>query len=268
MKMAQVLITPTAASSMLARNTRNRSIHNGRVESLARAMSAGGFLESPMPISIGEDGTLLDGQHRLAAIVKSGLPQRMWVASGVHAEVQDVIDIGQRRSVAQGLQMEGIVNTTRTAAACRVLSMLEGVSDFDDVASVLAAKACLARWRGGVERSVMAVKGAPRGVDVAASAVVLVLADFAHGRKFAEEAALGLVTGDCAAPVRLWREACLRAPVQPNWSVVVARLGVGARAVDMLAKGETSAFIRGGSSYLDDLLQRAISARDAAEVTP
>ena len=68
-------ITPKMAAEMLERhlnpeNQRRQS--QSVVESYARAMRAGQWLLTHQGIAIDTNGELVDGQHRLSAIVASG----------------------------------------------------------------------------------------------------------------------------------------------------------------------------------------------------
>jgi hypothetical protein len=99
-------ITPSLAAEMLNGNTRNRRLRRSLVLQYAKDMSAGRWLETHQGIAINCDGTILDGQHRLAAIVESGVTQRMLVARGVPASSQVAMDDHARRSCADALTLD------------------------------------------------------------------------------------------------------------------------------------------------------------------
>jgi hypothetical protein len=74
MEMTYELITPELASSLLETNSNNRNLSKGTVEAYANDMLAGNWDESVGDaISIDTDGVLRNGQHRLSAIVLSGV---------------------------------------------------------------------------------------------------------------------------------------------------------------------------------------------------
>lgn len=69
-----VSVTPAFAAALLEKNYANRPISPKRVEFYADQMKEGKWTLSNTSIAIGEaDGSLYDGQHRLAAVVKSGV---------------------------------------------------------------------------------------------------------------------------------------------------------------------------------------------------
>lgn len=96
-KTSTVTITPQLAAMWLeTANTANRNISHRQVDKLARDMMAGNWRVTHQGIAFYEDGTLADGQHRLAAIVKSGAAQTMLVVTGLSSA--DGIGIDQHRA--------------------------------------------------------------------------------------------------------------------------------------------------------------------------
>ena len=102
------MITPDLAKSMLALNIKNnRRISNARVESYAQDMRDDKFAETTM-ITIDENGHLIDGQHRLQAVIKSGKAQWFVVFVGAHNN-QYIFDRGLQRTTAQNAKMAGML---------------------------------------------------------------------------------------------------------------------------------------------------------------
>lgn len=100
-------ITKDRAVQLLGANhdgQRNLSVPT--VARYAADMGEGEWLFAGDPIRVDNQGTLIDGQHRLSAIVETGEPQWIMVVSGVDKAVMMAIDSGRRRQFAQQLQME------------------------------------------------------------------------------------------------------------------------------------------------------------------
>lgn len=116
-------ITPKIAERMLAHNTRNRQLRPGRVERYADDMRRGRWQSNGATICLDADGRLVDGQHRLAAIMLAGVNVRMLVVRGVESESQKTMDQGAARSFADWLRFQGEKDTTLlasiAAADCR-----------------------------------------------------------------------------------------------------------------------------------------------------
>lgn len=115
------LITPDLARELLADNSHNRNLRSARVVQLAEAMRRGEWVLNGETIKIAEDGTLLDGQHRLRAVVDSGVAVESLVLRGLPTEVQDTVDTGRRRRLADLLAIEGHTDAHALAAALNML---------------------------------------------------------------------------------------------------------------------------------------------------
>lgn len=116
----QVTIDPEFAAELLALNTNNRPVKAGRVDGYVRDMKAGNWHFDGEPIRVADDGQLLDGQHRLAAIVRSGIAQPAILVEGLAREAQTVMDTGARRSLADALKLNGHGSAINLGAAVRI----------------------------------------------------------------------------------------------------------------------------------------------------
>ena len=110
MEIRQEHITPELAQEYLKYNTENyRSINKFRVMSYASDMRNGKWQLNGEAIKFDVNGKLIDGQHRLQAIVSAGEPVDMLVIRGVEEGV-NLYDIGSNRSMGQIAQARGVVN--------------------------------------------------------------------------------------------------------------------------------------------------------------
>jgi hypothetical protein len=114
-----VYITPELAEQMLGHNTHNRNPRPGAVAAYAEDMAAGDWRWTGDPIRFAVDGTLLDGQHRLLAILRSGITLPLLVIRGLAPEAQEDIDCGVPRKYADVLSLRGEVNAHALAAIIR-----------------------------------------------------------------------------------------------------------------------------------------------------
>lgn len=133
------MITPERASDLLANhNPSNRRLDMRHAQFLAQEMERGTFRpDNGDSIRIDTDGNIIDGQHRLAAIVKANKPVKMLIAKGVDRETFATIDTGKRRTVQDvvgiDLSSAGILAPKGTTSAARLL--LEYESRFASGAS-------------------------------------------------------------------------------------------------------------------------------------
>lgn len=109
-----VLITPELANAFLESNSGNRRLRAWWVEALAAAMRRGEWRPTHQGIALSENGRLMDGQHRLAAIAKCGIAQHMLLVGGIPDDAFAVLDIGIKRSIADTTGL-----SKKTAEACR-----------------------------------------------------------------------------------------------------------------------------------------------------
>ncbi len=117
MTVQRVFVTPTIAADWLSRNhDENRIIRRPKVISAMEDMRGGRWKFTHQGICFDGSDVLLDGQHRLSAIVESGWAVWMLVFRSQTCEITDPIDRNAPRTIGF---ITGLDN--RTAAACRVL---------------------------------------------------------------------------------------------------------------------------------------------------
>ena len=115
------IINSEIAKEMLKRNQRNRNCNIKHVSFLANQMKEGRWLFDGQPIRFSEDGRLLDGQHRLSAIIESNTEQQFLIVKGVKSESFKVMDTGRNRGGADVLHINGVQYSTTVASVGRVV---------------------------------------------------------------------------------------------------------------------------------------------------
>ncbi|MBJ7901879.1 hypothetical protein IF655_01000 [Streptomyces sp. DSM 110735] len=117
-----VPMTPSLASDLLSRKTSNRRLYRGHVAALADSMLRGNWQLTHQGIALDgplETGGVVDGQHRLHAVVKSGMTIPMMVFENVPPETFPVLDTGLRRSAADALSLNGEKDPALLASTVR-----------------------------------------------------------------------------------------------------------------------------------------------------
>lgn len=112
-------VTPELAAEWLKQNTRNRSISADRVAKYARDMLAGHWPLNGEAIKRATDGTLLDGQQRLSAVVEAGVTVTMLVVEDLPPETQQTMDLGRVRTLSDNLGINGTSHAVVVAAITR-----------------------------------------------------------------------------------------------------------------------------------------------------
>lgn len=112
-----VIITPEQAQKWLDQNTaNNRRVSELHVDYLSGEMTAGQWKLNGEAIKF--NGTsLIDGQHRLHAVIQSGKTIESLVIRNLPNEVFDTLDTGRKRSAGDVLSMVGISNSAVLGSA-------------------------------------------------------------------------------------------------------------------------------------------------------
>ena len=121
MQVELITVTPDIAETYLANNGHNRPLNRNRVASLSAAMQSGDWRLNGETIILSETGKLLDGQHRLKAVVHYGKPVDLLVARGAPDDSFITIDTGKTRSTGDILHMTGVNDGGISAAVAKML---------------------------------------------------------------------------------------------------------------------------------------------------
>lgn len=118
--MEMELITPSKAAEILTANKSNRRIKDRHVNFLVSEILEGRWHSNTgESIKIASDGTLIDGQHRLTAIVKSNKALTILVCRNMDKEVFSVIDTGISRDAKDVFKMSHVKNEIGITASLK-----------------------------------------------------------------------------------------------------------------------------------------------------
>jgi hypothetical protein len=95
-------ISPERAKHLLTKNFDNRSVSKDAVEQYARDMRNGEWKLTHQSILLGQNDCIIDGQHRLMAIAKSGVGQWSLVSrdTALSSARELPLDVGMKRRVS------------------------------------------------------------------------------------------------------------------------------------------------------------------------
>lgn len=120
MKLKNELITPERAEQLLKLNVRNRDVRPNHVSFLSRQMINGTWRENNGDtIRISKSDVLLDGQHRLLAVIESGISFNFLIAYDIDDDIMPTIDTGAIRRVQDVFKIEDIKNSTNISSGIR-----------------------------------------------------------------------------------------------------------------------------------------------------
>lgn len=218
-QMRVVDVTPEIARQWLDRNLGNRPIAVATVNAYVDEMKKGRWKMTGDAIRFSSSGKLIDGQHRLSAVLKSGIGIRSVVMTGLEDSIFNVIDTGRGRGKSDVLSIEyslpasitKLLSTAAIIAYCYdhgFYSFKSKISN-EDLAEYVRAHPALIRAAQYVHENVPHESPAPK--SVAASFFFFAAAlDEPRARIFLERFMVGAVLGASDNLLHL-RNACFNA---------------------------------------------------------
>lgn len=110
-------INPEIAKKYLETNIgHQRNVSYPHVDHLKRQMECGQWMMTGEPITFDDKGRVVNGQHRLKAVIASGLTIEFMVVRGVSTESFMAMDRGKSRSSGNVFAIHGVKNSNNIAA--------------------------------------------------------------------------------------------------------------------------------------------------------
>lgn len=116
-------VTPALAERLLGQNESNRKLRRAIISRYASDMAARRWAMNGETVKVSVDGALNDGQHRMAAVIKSGVTVPMLMVFGLPREARMTVDVGVARTAGDFLGMAGVKNANYAAAISKRLLM-------------------------------------------------------------------------------------------------------------------------------------------------
>lgn len=132
------LITPKMASDLLDTQVNNRKLSTRRSQEYCRRMRDQEWRLSDA-LKFDVDGHLIDGQHRLNAVIKTELAQPFIILAGFPRKSQTVLDQGMNRGVAAAAQLAGVDVTGKDLAVFRAMFYMSPTVHYRSIQSALSS---------------------------------------------------------------------------------------------------------------------------------
>lgn len=117
-----VSVTPERAAEMLSHRDKQRKLSIHHAKRLAAAMERGEWIDGASVLVFDRDGYLIDGQHRLQAVILADVTMDFRVEMGVDPNYRYAIDTNiWPRSLPHLLQMEGVPNAIVFGTATKII---------------------------------------------------------------------------------------------------------------------------------------------------
>lgn len=118
-------ITPAMASDILRNNDNNRNLNSNTIKQYVSYMQRGEWQLNGETIKITKAGRLLDGQHRLSAVVQYGQPQQFIVVRELDDDNMETIDVGKKRTIADALTIKGVKSAQNNVLSAAVKYVMD-----------------------------------------------------------------------------------------------------------------------------------------------
>lgn len=212
------MVTPAMARRWLERNhPENRTVSWGRVEALANDIRNGAWKLMHQSVAFGENGYLIDGQHRLQAVLQADMPAEFLIVRNELGSYHDPIDRGGARSIAAIMNMN-----TRVAASFNVLRWMEAGYEVHTPMTLADAEAVYERHKKELEK-LNVVRNRSKILGPALAACIWAIPISEKVLDFAGKVATGemIEKGDPVYAFRSWLERNKRIG---SWSMSMAAL--------------------------------------------
>lgn len=121
-------ITPAQAQVLLGNNANNRKVMKSAVGYYTKMIKEGNWKVNGEAIKIAVDGSLVDGQHRLLAVVEAGFPIETMVVRNLPKESIRTLDTGRARTPADNFVIHGY-NTMEAQTLAAATKMIMRFKD-------------------------------------------------------------------------------------------------------------------------------------------
>jgi len=239
----RMVIDPDQALKWLETvNTNNRKVSDVHVRRFSRDMTEGKWRLKHEAIAFDSDGTLIDGQHRLWAIVESGVSVETFVWHNVDPASMIVIGGGKTRSMADILNIAGENGDVGHHRLAALRAMLGGFGNPPLLSSSETSEA-LRRHHDAIEFALAQLPTvvSARGVNTATTRAVVARSyysvDHTTLKDFCRKLTTGIVTSADEGMVVLLRQH-LQENRGSSYSQRMQRYGKVQRALSAWLKGE------------------------------
>ncbi len=237
------MVSPQFAEDLLKTNPINRGVAYHRVLVYTNQMRQGKWMTNGETIKVSDTGKLLDGQHRLYAIIEYGAPVEMTITRGISESAFKTIDTGQPRRASQIAAMAGIQNANVVTPAAMVLYRLfmsagrEASVPPGELILVANAFPALQKWSPFIK----AQGGVSPLPPACLLAALVYFEDIAKKPRLAEDFFKGIQKGEeltSGSPILALRNSMLNAKGKGMYMDAFSAWAPTARAIDALEAGD------------------------------
>ena len=135
----KMLATKEIAQEWLNHNRCNRSISDRYVNNLISDMRKGKWVVNGATIVFSKEGELLDGQHRLTAIVRSGISEYVYIMTGLDRTCH--FDDGRKRTIRDQILAMGMAQKNDAFSDNKCIASVRFLYAWDKTGSCMSGHA-------------------------------------------------------------------------------------------------------------------------------
>jgi hypothetical protein len=273
MRVKEMRVGPPQAIKWLEGNVHNRSVRDSVVQRYARDMKAGQWKLTHEALAFDPQGTLIDGQHRLYAVIEADTEVDFMVAFDADMSTQGVIDGSLPRTMVDVMRLayDRTDVTTMDIAIAKALveNKTKGVLTRQETKQALDTHAAAIAY---------AVTAFPRKVRFVTIVPVLTVVarafysvDHTVLKRFCESLASGRISDDEASVLMLRNWLLEKAPRRGKGGVSQRSqiYGKTERALDAFVKGEHLSTLYAATQELFPLpIEKTTRAAKVARIRP
>lgn len=237
--MSIMRITPTEAQKILEESKwKNRPLSRRTVERFAASMKAGKWKMDCSPIRLSESGDLLDGQHRLHAIIKANTAVPALVIRGVDPDCFTVFDTGKPRRGSDVMSISDYPNAKALASAARWYLFITKQVAMTDTVENDALLECVERHPKLPDWCSAYTGSKAKGLLPSACIAVFALMEEIHGGELAQD-----FFKKCASGVNLNKG-------NPAYELRERLLSTKGRSTSMPTQAQVAITIKAANAYI------------------
>lgn len=121
MRTEVIELTPESAGELIGRNTENRKVNVNNLKSLVIQMRNGLWKENGESIIVDWNGIVKNGQHRLMAVIETGISYQAVLVTNVNPDSFETIDTGKTRSLVDLFYINAIPDYSKIATLSKAV---------------------------------------------------------------------------------------------------------------------------------------------------
>ncbi len=121
----EVLVTPDMARKLLEQMHKNRTLSRVEVSVHEQNLVSGNWFPEISPVYLDASGLSWDAQHRLQAVINTGISAWMLFLFGVREIAAEYIDTGRKRLYADNLKRRGVDDYKRQSVVAKYIALYE-----------------------------------------------------------------------------------------------------------------------------------------------